>query len=150
MVAESETVSVADRDPEVLGLNATEMLQLAEAPRLDPQLLLVIRKSPGSAPETEIPLIVIEEPVPLLNVAVCAPLVEPTLTDPKERELGPIVTEPLDPPEPSPVSATVCGEFVAESLKFSVAVRVPLAVGANTMLAVQLAPAARLDPQVFE
>lgn len=131
-------------------MNAIDTVQLADAPRLDPQLLLVIRKSPGSAPETEMPLIVIEEPVPLLSVAVCAPLVEPTLTDPNERELGPIVTEPLDPPEPSPVSATACGEFVAESLKLSVAVRVPLAVGAKRMFAVQLAPAARLDPQVFE
>lgn len=36
------------------------------------------------------------------------------------------------------------------SLKFSVAVRVPAAVGPKTILTVQLADAARLVPQVFE
>jgi hypothetical protein len=35
-------------------------------------------------------------------------------------------------------------------LKFKVAVRVPLALGAKVIFAVQLAFAARLDPQVFE
>jgi hypothetical protein len=35
-------------------------------------------------------------------------------------------------------------------LKFSVAVRVPLAFGAKVMFTVQLALAARLDEQVFE
>jgi len=37
----------------------------------------------------------------------------------------------------------------SESLKFKVAVRVPLVVGAKTTLAVQLVPAASIPPQVW-
>jgi len=47
-------------------------------------------------------------------------------------------------PEPVPVSVTVCGLPVALSAMFNVAVRVPLAVGVNSTLIVQLAPAARV------
>ena len=46
--------------------------------------------------------------------------------------------------EPVPDKATVCGLLVPVSAKLSVAVRVPAAVGLNTMVAVQLADAARL------
>lgn len=49
-----------------------------------------------------------------------------------------------------PVSATVCGLFDAESFNTSIADRFPGAAGANTTFAVQLADAARVDPQVFE
>ena len=47
-----------------------------------------------------------------------------------------------------PERATVCGLFVAESVKLNVAVRVPVAVGLNTTDAVQFPDAARLVPQV--
>ena len=130
-------------------MKATETLQLADAPRLDPQVLLEITKSPGFVPVTATLLIVIEELVPLLRVAVCVELVEPTFTVPYERETGLMLTVPLEL-VPRPESATVCGLGLAESLKFNVAVRVPLAVGLNVMFAVQLADAAKLDPHVFE
>src|SRR5579862_3746454 len=50
---------------------------------------------------------------------------------------------------PRPESATLCGLLLSESLKFNVAVRVPLAVGPNTTFAVQLAPAASVVLQVL-
>lgn len=54
------------------------------------------------------------------------------------------------PPGAYPVSATVCGLPVAESLNMRVAERFPEVTGAKTMFAVQLAEAASVDPQVFE
>ncbi|HEY1577537.1 MAG TPA: hypothetical protein VGF82_10755 [Terracidiphilus sp.] len=145
----SETLRVAERDPLALGLNVTDTLQVAEAARLDPQVLLEMTKSPAFVPLTTTLLIVIVELVLLLSVAVFALLLEPTLTDPNENEVGLMVTLPLDPPGAKPDRATVCGELVAESLKVSVAVRVPPVVGLKVMFAVQLAPAARLVPQVL-
>lgn len=98
LVAVSETVSDADRVPVADGLNAMDTVQLAEAARLEPQVLLETTKSAGSAPVTETLPMVIAELVLLVSVADCAALVEPTFTDPKEREAGLMLTEPLDPP----------------------------------------------------
>jgi hypothetical protein len=50
---------------------------------------------------------------------------------------------------PVPVNATICGLFDEESVKVSVALRVPEAVGLKTTLAEQLLEAARLVPHVF-
>jgi hypothetical protein len=150
LLAVSETLRVADRVPVVAGLNAMDTLHVAVAARLDPHVLLLMRKSPGSVPVIEILLIVMAELVPLLSVAVCEPLVDPVFIVPNERDVGLMLTVPLVPPGAKPDSATVCGVFVAESLKSSVAVRVPPVVGANVIFAEQLAPAARLVPQVFE
>lgn len=141
---------MAARDPLTLGLSVSEMVQLEDAARLDPQVLLEMTKSPGSAPVTAMLLRVIAELAPLLSVAVCAELDEPTFTDPKDSEVGLMVTDPLAPPDANPDNPTVCGVGLAESLKFKVAVRVPLVFGAKVMFAVQLAFAARDGPQVFE
>jgi hypothetical protein len=144
----SETVSVAARAPLTLGLNAIDTLQLAEAARLVPQVLLEMRKSPGSVPVMATLLIVMDELDPFLSVAVCVVLVDPIFTEPYENEVGLMVTVPPEP-VPVPDNAAVCGVFVAESLKLSVAVRVPLTVGAKIMLAEQLADAASVVPQVL-
>lgn len=42
----------------------------------------------------------------------------------------------------------LCGELAAESLKVNEAERVPAAAGANDTVTPQLAPAARLEPQL--
>lgn len=140
---------MADRVPVVVGLNSTEIPQLADAATVEPQAFAKMRKSPGFVPASETLLTVIEELVPLVSVDDCTELVEPTFTDPNESDVGLTVTLPLVPPGANPESATVCGELVAESLKLSVAVRVPLTVGANTTLAVHVADAARLVPHVL-
>lgn len=97
------------------------------------------------------PLIVIAVVPLLVKVAVFWPPMPPTETDAQLNEVGLTEAFPPDvPPGAKPDNAAVCGLGVAESLKLSVAVRVPLAAGANVMFAVQLAPAARLVVQVFE
>jgi hypothetical protein len=50
---------------------------------------------------------------------------------------------------PVPESATDCGLLLAASVKFNVALRVPVAVGENVTLTVQLDKAARLVPQIL-
>src|ERR1017187_628779 len=50
---------------------------------------------------------------------------------------------------PSPESGASCGLLLAESVKLNVAVRVPVDSGLKWMVTVQLALAARLDPQVL-
>ena|ERR1700677_264356 len=50
---------------------------------------------------------------------------------------------------PAPLSATVCGEPPASSATLSVAVKLAADAGENVMEMVQLAPAARLVPQVL-
>ena len=55
----------------------------------------------------------------------------------------------LVPPVPKPVRDTDCGLLLAPSVNASVAEREPAAVGLNAIEAEQLAPAARLAPQVF-
>lgn len=67
----------------------------------------------------------------------------------KDRLPGAAVMLPEAPPVPSPVTATCCGLFPALSVKLRVAVRVPEAVGLNRIVTVQLADAARVEPQVF-
>jgi len=94
----------------------------------------------------------IEVVPPLFSVTAFGAPPPPTGTDTQLREVGLALTNAF-PPEllgAYPESATVCGLGLALSLKFSVAVCVPLTVGAKMMPAVQLADGARLVPQVFE
>jgi hypothetical protein len=80
----------------------------------------------------------------LCKVIVWGALASPTIVDPKERLLGVTVALTM---VPVPDNATVWGLLLALSVKTNVAVRVPVAVGWNTMLAVQLDEAARVAPQ---
>jgi hypothetical protein len=80
------------------------------------------------------------------SVVDFAALLEPRLMVPNARDVG----ETDAPTVPRPERATVWGLGTALSLKFRVAVRVPVVVGANTTLTVQLLDGAKLIPQVFE
>jgi len=144
----SVKLSNALRVPAAVGLNVTEAEQLDDAARLAPHVLLAIAKSPAFVPEIPTLLIVIADDVPFVNVADCAALVAPTVVLANVRPVGLADTLP-DPPVPSPVSATLCGLLVAESLNTRVAARFPMVVGAKTIVAVQLADAASEDPHVL-
>ena len=148
MPAVSETVRVAARAPDVVGLNATVTVQLADAARLAPQVLAEMVKSPEFVPVMDTLLIVIEVVPPFFRVAVCDALVEPTVTVPYARLVGLNVTAPVVL-APVPERETVCGLFGAVSAKFREAARTPDAVGLNTIVTVQLAEAARLEPHVL-
>jgi hypothetical protein len=128
-------------------LNTTEAEQEPAAARLLPHPLLLMLKSPAFVPEMATLLIEMLELVPFVNLADCDALLDPTFTVPNERLDGLTVTLAL---VPRPDNATVCGLPLPLSLKSSVAVRVPVVVGAKTMLTVQLDEAARLVPHVSE
>ena len=74
-----------------------------------------------------------------------AELLVPTVTVPKLRLLDDSVTGAL----PVPERLTVCGLFDAASVKVSVPVAAPVAVGENVTPTAQWPPAATLDPQVL-
>lgn len=140
-------VQVAARLPVVVGLKRMFVVQLAEAARLDPQFVLEMAKSPGLVPEIPAPLSVTEAEVLLVTVMACAVLEDPWLTLPKDKLEGAAATIP-EPPLPSPERATCCGLLPALSVKARAAVRVPEAVGLKRTVTVQLAEAARVEPQV--
>jgi hypothetical protein len=83
---------------------------------------------------------------PFVRFTVCAAVEEPSMTLPKPRLAGSAATMPL---VPRPESESVCGALLSESLKFRMAVRVPVPVGANAKLAVQEAAGASEAPQVL-
>ena len=121
----------------------TLMLQLAPAANELPQVW-VCEKSPALLPVMVIPVIVKVVVPTLVRVTVLAGLVVPIVTKPKFRLVGEsfaIVAIPL--------SGTFCGLPAALSVMLSADVRVPLAVGLNVTLMVQLAPAVNELPQVW-
>jgi len=130
---------VAARVPGAVGAKTTEAEQLAEADRLVPQLVAETMKSVAFGPETVTPAMVRAVSSLLVSVADCWALL------PKVRLTG--LTTVGTPPRP--VTAMVWGLPLSESLKFITADRVPAAVGANTKLTVQLAPAASDGPHVL-
>jgi hypothetical protein len=68
--------------------------------------------------------------------------------DPERAELGPLIATDTSPKVvPVPVRVTVCGLSYASSLKFSVATRTPVAVGANVTCAVHDPDAAIVFPE---
>jgi hypothetical protein len=137
------------RDPDAVGLKTTLAEQLAAAARLAPHVLVDMAKSPAFVPPMVMPLMVIDDLVPLLSVADCAALVEPTAVFGKPALVGDTVTLPEDAVAPVPDNATVCGLFVAESAIVNVAAREPVVVGLNAIETEQLVDAARLLPQVL-
>lgn len=120
---------VAPRVPAAEGVNATLTEQLAEAARLEPQVVETIAKSPEFVPVMEVPEMVMELAVAFDRVADIALMVEPMSTEPKDRVAGEVVTDPEVEAVPVPASAMICGLPEAPSLKLRMAVREPVAVG---------------------
>jgi len=77
-VAVSLMVRVALRTPGIVGLKSTVIEQFAKAPRLEPHVLVEIRKSVGFVPPTTTLLIVIDEPLLFVNITDLGPPVLPT------------------------------------------------------------------------
>ncbi len=95
-------------------------------------------------------LLIVSVAVPLLvSVTACAALVLPTCWLPKLRLVLERVTAGAAGATPVPVRLTLCGLPAALSVIDTVPVRVPVAVGVNVTLIVQLAAAATDAPQVF-
>lgn len=100
-------VHVALSEPVVPGLKTMAAVQLAEAPRLEPQVVEEMEKSAALVPVIEPVLRVAELEVELVIVMVCDALLEPLLTVPKLRLVGVALTVPeLEPPVPVPETET--------------------------------------------
>ena len=141
----SVIATVAARGPAIVGSKSTEILQFAPTATLVPHVL-VDAKEDAFTPVT--PMLVIDKaPCPLLvNVTDCDAVAVPTADDPNERLVAERVTAG---PSPVPLSAMLCGDPPALSTIVTAAVRAPPVVGAKCPWMLQLAPAARLVPQVF-
>jgi hypothetical protein len=91
-------------------------------------------------------LVIVSGAVPVLvTVTVCDALVVLMVWFPKITDVGDRLTAEAVPVPPKVTVADVAG---GATLMFRVAAFTPVVVGAKAMLAVQLAPAARLAPQV--
>ena len=130
--------------PDAAGVNVMLRLQLAPAATLDPQVL-VSAKSAALVP-VSVTLVMESAAAPVfVSVTVFAALVDFTSCTAKVRVVGESVTLGA---VPVPVRGTVCGLPAALSVRLRAAVRVPVAVGLNVILNVQLLPTAKLVVQV--
>jgi hypothetical protein len=94
--------------PEIVGLKLTENLHELPAAKAPPQgdTLLVTNEKVPSASTLEI----LSEVLPLLvTVTVLFALVPPTAICPKPKDEGEKTSGPVEPPDPVPVSDTICG-----------------------------------------
>ena len=148
MLALSVTVSVALRAPVAVGVKVTLIVQFAPLAKVEglSGQVLVCPKSPGLVPVKPMLVMVSGTPLVFESVTAVAALEAPTLMFPND---GTGEGERPGSPVPSPDTAAVCGLLLALSVTVSVALRVPAAVGVNVTSIEQLAPAARLAPQLF-
>ena len=144
-VALSVKAIAADRLPVAVGSNVTLIVQFAPAATELPQVL-VWAKSPGLAPVSAMLERLKAALPPLVRVAVKAALVVLRDSLPKERLLGESVAATK---VPAPERLSDWGLPVALSLILTEADRLPVTVGSNVTLIVQLPPAATELPQVL-
>ena len=132
--------------PTAAGLNATKMMQFAPGARVVPQVLTCVNEV-ALVPEIAIPAISSVVLPALVTVTLFASEVVPTAVDANVRLV------PLNVTESSavavPLSAAVCGEFVALPATLSDAVFTPAEAGLNDTKTVQLVPEASDAPQLF-
>ena len=139
------TVTVPVRVPVAVGVNVTLMVQLAPAARLAPQLF-VCAKSPLLVPVISYAAnrqgrsARVRERHRLSGAGRAHLLVAKRDGCRREAPAGAV---------PVPVRLAVCGLLVALSVTVNAALRVPVAVGVNVTLIVQLEPAATPVPQLF-
>jgi hypothetical protein len=126
-----------------VGVNLTLIVQVAPAFSVLPQMF-VCAKSPVAAPTD----IVVDKVPVFFTVTTLAALVVPTVCAGNVSLVG--VTVTAKPPEtPVPERVTVWGEFAALSVIVIVPGRLPVVVGENVTVTVQVAPPANAVPQVF-
>ena len=126
----SEMLRVPVLVPPATGLKVTEMVQLAPALTVVPQVL-VWEKSPLA-----VTLEMVSEALPVsVRVTLCAALLVPDIWSGKVSEEDDKLTRGTIP---VPLKLTVCGLLEALSVKFSEALRLPVADGVNVTLTVQV------------
>jgi len=140
----SATDTVAAKLAADAGVNVTEIVQLAAAASVPPQVV-VSAKSLGLAPAIAMPAIVSAALPGLDSVIVCAAVVTPTVLE-KVRAVG---DRTACAAVPVPLSVAVCGEPLALSATETVAEKLAADAGVNVTEMVQFAAAASVVPQVL-
>jgi len=140
-VALSAIDSEAGSDPTAVGLNSTEIVQLAAAANDVVQVVADFTYEVVPVPVKLIVPSVTADTLVFFTVTTCAAVVDPTVVEAKVRVVGETVTV-SGAATPVPVSETSCGEPVALSATESEAVSAPAAAGLNSTEIVQLAEAA--------
>lgn len=136
-------VTAPVRVPAAVGAKVTLMEQELPAPREEPQVV-VRAKSPLMLMLESVNEL---DPV-LLIVMLCGALVVPTVCAAKVNAVGEMLTDTVGV-VPVPLKLAVCGLLRALSFTVSVPLRLPVAVGLNVTLMVQLPRAATEVPQVL-
>jgi len=125
-VAVSMMVMFALNAPTAVGSKCPWMVQLAAGARLTPHVF------PNANEEAFVPVTAmllmpsVQEPV-LVRVTLCELVATPTISPPKDKLVD--ESDTVVAPSPVPVSAMVCGEFVALSVMVIAAVIAPIDVG---------------------
>lgn len=140
-------VSVPLRLPAAVGANDTEIVQLADAARLLPEVQVLLPTAKSLPAIAVVPSTNAALPV-LVSVTVCAAAVVPTVVDPNVNCVGDTLAAgaPAAAPVPDSVTLLLAGEALC--VMVSVALRAPGAEGVKLTDTLQLAPAARLLPDV--
>ena len=146
-VALSVILIEAERLPLAAGVNVTLIAQLPFAASEVPQAL-ICAKSPLFVPVTDM-LVRVKLALPVLvKVTDCEALATPTGWFPKATLDGERLTLALAPVPVKPTLCTLAATLLLLSVMFKEAARLPIEVGANVTLMVQLPPAASELPQV--
>jgi hypothetical protein len=146
-VALSATLIAAANAVAEVGVNVTEMVQVAEAARVVPQVL-VSANAEALAPVMEIPEMFSVAFPGFERTVVSAADVVPTAVAGKVRLLGVSTACGTGAAVPVPLSDAVCGEPVALSATEIVAPNVAADSGVKVTEIVQVADAASVAPQV--
>jgi hypothetical protein len=149
------TLNEAERLPLADGVNTVTIVQVPPVATDEPQVLFSV-KSAGSAPVNARLEMLKAVPELFDKVVVSGELATSTGWFPKLTLLGERLTpEPPFPPAlplelvPVPDKGTDCGLLGALSVSETAAANEPPALGANWTLMVQLAPTAKLRPQLL-
>jgi len=148
VAALSVTLSDAVRVAVESGVNVTAMAQDDREASVEPQVLAVMAKSVGLAPAIMKPLILSVALPGFESVMVCVAAVL-TAWLPKLSAVGLKTASGTGAEMPAPVSVTLCGELAALSANESEALNDAAEDGVNVMETVQVADAARLEPQLL-
>lgn len=144
-VALSATFRVPLSEPVVVGFNSTEMVQLAPAANVAPQVLADLRNELALAPVKLVELRATTAALVFLSVTSWGAEAVPFGVEPNVKLAGVSVTVSA----PVPLKAKDCGDPGALSAMDSDAVRVPAANGLKVMVMEQEALIASVVPQVF-
>jgi hypothetical protein len=140
-VALSAIDSEAGSDPATVGLNSTEIVQLAAAASDVVQVVADFIYEVAPVPVNPIVPNVTADTLVFFTVTTCAAVVEPTVVEANVSAVGATVTVRAAA-TPVPVMATSCGVPVALSAMDNDAGSDPATVGLNSTEIVQLAAAA--------